>query len=302
MNLMKLVSALCIPVLAFGFSACKSAEKDKILVVSVEPQRALLEEIVGDRYKIVTMLTPGANPETFEPGMQSRMELDKAMVYFTAGYLPFEEKLKNSVDGSVKIVDTSKGIKPILGTHNHSHGHQHIHHHHTSRKERLSASNNKESADPHVWTSVKNAKIMAENMYLQMVDIDPDFADSYTVSYNRLVERLDSLDEVYASLLSEAGSPSFAIWHPSLSYFARDYGLEQIAVGFENKEMPPLVLRSVIDEAHKDSVTVFFFQKEYDSRQAETLNQELGTTLVTINPLAYEWQQQLDSIVSALCR
>lgn len=278
-------------------AACGEAKTENTLVVSVEPQRALLEELVGDRFEVVTLLTPGANPETFEGGMGARRRLEGSTAYFTTGYLPFERKFEESLPSSVKIIDSAEGIEPVYGTHGHEHGegegHGHHHHHGSEGKE----------ADPHVWTSVKNARIMARNMYNALGKIDPEGREIYQSRYMKLDARLDSLDKAFEARLCEGGvDKAFAIWHPSLSYLARDYGLEQIAVGFENKEMPAATLRKIIEEAKEEGVRVFFFQKEFDSRQASTLNEAMGTTLITINPLDYEWERQLDTIVSALCR
>ncbi len=269
-------------------TACGDATRDKVLMVSVEPQRALLEEIAGDRYDVQTVLTPGSNPETFEPGMQTRRNLETAAAYFTTGQLPFEHALEDVLPDGVRVVDTSAGIDLVYGTHDH--GHDHGDHDHGG-------------ADPHVWTSVKNARIMARNMYDGLVELDPEGRDYYTERFDRLDARLDSLDRAFAAQVAASDAPkAFAIWHPSLSYLARDYGLEQVAVGYENKEMPAGTLREVIEEAREHGVRVFFFQQEFDSRQAETLNKEMGTELITINPLDYGWQKQIEQIVSALCR
>lgn len=265
-------------------------------MVSIEPQRALLEEIVGDKYKVETVLAAGANPETFEPGMQTRLNLENADAYFVTGYLPFEQKLGANLSGSTKIVDTSKGITPVYGTHEHSHEHSHGDNHAHGHA-------HAHNADPHVWTSVRNAGVMAANMFEFLKKTDPENEEYYRGRFEALQNRLDSLDRDFSERIgSIPGNKAFAIWHPSLSYLARDYGLEQIAVGFENKEMPASTLRKVIEEARNDSVRVFFFQNEFDSRQAETLNNELGTELIIINPMDYEWEQQLERIVSALCR
>lgn len=276
---------------ALVLTACSPTDTEKVIMVSVEPQRALLEEIAGDRFDVVTVLTPGANPETFEPGMQTRRSLETASAFFTTGHLPFEHALESAVPDRVRVVDTSAGITPVYGTHDHDHdGHSHDGHEHGG-------------ADPHVWTSVKNARIMARNMYDGIVALDPEGMDYYTPRYERLDSRLDSLDKAFAARIDASQAPrAFAIWHPSLSYLARDYGLEQVAVGFENKEMPAGTLREVIEEAREHGVRLFFFQQEFDSRQAETLNKEMGTEIITINPLDYDWQRQLEGIVSALCR
>lgn len=272
-------------------TGCGTDQSEKILVVSVEPQRALLSEIVGERFEVVTMLTPGANPETFEPGMSARRYLDNAAAFFATGLLPFEHNLKGVLNPNTRYVDTSAGIVPVYGTHHHgggTHGH----------------GDDSHDSDPHVWASVRNARTIAKNMYETVIAIDPEGKNYYTERYTALDNRLDSLDKVLTERLGpdKLDSRAFAIWHPSLSYFARDYDLEQIAVGAENKDMAAQTLRRIIDEAREDGVKVFFFQKEYDSRQAETLNKEMGTTMVTINLLDYDWERQLDNISKAIVR
>jgi len=45
---------------------------------------------------------------------------------------------------------------------------------------------------------------------------------------------------------------------------------------------------------------ILFFQKEYDSRQAQSLNEVLKAKMVTINPLAFDFQHELSNIVNEL--
>ena len=247
-----------------------------LLAVSIEPQRAMLEELAGDRFDVVSILANGANPESYDPTIAQRRQVEDAAAYFAVGHLPFEDNLSKSLS-STRMVDTSKGIALLYDTHAHAQGH---------------------AADPHVWTSYRNAKVMAANMLAELVDIDPGHADEYHDRYSRLAARLDSLDADACARFDS--HPAFAVWHPSLSYFAHDYGLHQIAVGQESKEASPSSLRAAIDEARADSVRVFFYQKEYDSRQAQNISDAIGSRLVTFNPLAYDWEQELTSIVNVL--
>lgn len=247
-----------------------------LLAVSIEPQRMMLEELAGDKFEVVAILANGSNPESYDPTISQRRQADDAVAYFTIGHLPFETTLEKSLSRT-RVVDTSEGIDLLYDTHAHAKGHD---------------------ADPHVWTSFRNAKIMASNMLATLVEIDPAHASEYKERYQRMAHRLDSLDTEAASLLSS--QPAFAVWHPSLSYFANDYGLRQIAVGQESKEASPASLRDAIEEARSDSVGVFFYQKEYDSRQAESVSDAIGSRLVTFNPLSYNWEQELTSIVNAL--
>ena len=58
----------------------------------------------------------------------------------------------------------------------------------------------------------------------------------------------------------------------------------------------------MIDMARADSVKVFFFQKEYDSRQARSINDEIGSRMVYINPLDYDIIKQMTLIADELSR
>ena len=258
-----------------------------ILTVSIEPQRKMLEEIAGDRFEVVSILGGGTNAETYEPSVGQRSVLDRSKAFFITGHLPFESKLASSVSGDMAIVDTSAGIVPVTGTHSHNDGSSHA---------------DTETADPHVWTSYPNAALMVEVMANAMAEIDPYNAQEYAARAAGIISRLDSLHRSTAQRINDKGVHAFAVWHPSLSYYARDYGLEQITMGNEGKEISAGNMRRAIDRARSHSVTTLFFQKEYDLRQAQTINRELGSKLVEINPLAYEWEDELKHITDELTR
>lgn len=250
--------------------------------VSIEPQRWLLEQLVDSGTNISVVMERGADPETFEPTMAQRRSADDAAAYFITGTLPFEKTITEGT--STRIVDTSEGIEPVYGTHSHG---DHDHH---------------GIADPHMWTSVSGARVMAANMTETLCAIDTAHADEYRARLSTLDGRLDSIDAAIRARLSEAPHSTFAIWHPSLSYYARDYGLRQLALGSEGKEMSARQLREAIDTARADSVGVFFIQKEYDVRQAQPLNDGIGARLVVIDPLDYNWDNQMTLIADELAK
>lgn len=285
---MKIGAKILILSVVITIVGCSHKSSDRpVLTVSIEPQRYLLEQLAGPAYSITTLLESGANPETFDPSMSQRVAADKSEAYFAVGTLPFEQSFKESLGENVRWVDTSEGIQRLYGTHSHSHGEGYDHHH--------------EEADPHVWTSVANARLMARNMTEALTVLNPDSAEVYAARLAALDRRLSALDAELRRRM-EGARPVFAVWHPSLSYFAADYGLEQLAVGSESKEMSPKRVREVIDGARADSVRVFFFQQEYDSRQAESINSGIGSRLVTINPLSYDFEGQLKMIADELAR
>ena len=92
------------------------------------------------------------------------------------------------------------------------------------------------------------------------------------------------------------------IYHPALSYFARDYGLKQISIEERGKEPSPAHLKELIETCRRDNARVIFVQQEFDTRNARLIADELGITVVPINPLSYEWQEEMINVAKALAK
>lgn len=256
------------------------AEASKpVITVSIEPQRWLLERIVGDRMEVNTLLANGGNPESYEPAFSHLADLERSSCYMQVGHLGFEravlDKIKINNPG-LPVVDTSEDIDLIVDDHVHSHG-----------------------VDPHVWSSPRNARVMAGNMLEAVVELDEDNADYYRANFKRLEATIDSIDGVCGALLDGADGRVFMVMHPSLSYFARDYGLRQLAVGAEGKEHSVQDTRALLDEASENNVSVFLVDKDFNATNAAVLSGN-GIRVATINPLNYEWGSELVQTAHAI--
>ncbi|MCH5346404.1 MAG: zinc ABC transporter substrate-binding protein [Muribaculaceae bacterium] len=285
--------ALLLP--AIVLSACgegRRVDSKPVVTVSLAPQKYFLDEIAGDRLDVKCLLESGGNPESYEPSVANMRDLEESILYFRAGNMAFEDRLLErigEVNPSLKVVDTSAGIDLIEGAHvNGGMAHRHA------------APAASDDVDPHTWSSVKNARVIARNMRDALVEADPAGAETYNANYQRFDARLDSMDRAIAERLKPVEGEYFLVWHPSLSYFARDYGLNQIAVGHSTKESSIPNLQSSIDAGRKHGAKVFFFQKEMDSRQAEAVNAQIGLRRVDINPLDADWEADINKIVDAI--
>lgn len=272
--------------LAWFATGCASHPADQpIVTVSIEPQRYMLEQITGDKVQVRSLLTEGANPETYDPTVTHMFNLGNSLGYLKIGNIGFEAAIADKISESnpgLPIYNTSEGIVPVMGTHSHG-DHEH------------------EVVDPHTWSSVKNAKVIAGNMLRAMQEIDPANKHYYQHNYEQFVSRLDSIDAVITAMLAPHRGESFMVWHPSLSYFARDYGLNQVIVGSaEHKESSVGELKESIEEARAKGAKLFFFQKDYDSRQVSALNAEIEANEVDINPLSYQWGDEMIKIAEAI--
>ena len=85
-----------------------------------------------------------------------------------------------------------------------------------------------------------------------------------------------------------------------MSYFARDYGLKQISIEEEGKEPSPAQLKTLIETCRKENIHVIFVQQEFDIRNAQLIADELGVTIIPINPLSYDWSTEMINVAKAL--
>lgn len=271
---------------------CTSRPDGKpIITVSIQPQQYLLEQIVGDKVDVRCLLANGGNPESYEPSLTHLMNLEKSEAYFQIGNVGFESAIIDRIRANnpdLKIYNTSDSVALIIGSHTgiaDDGTHQHDHSH---------------EIDPHTWSSVRNGKIIASNMYKAVVNMDPRHEKYYSTRYKALMNRLDSLDKTITVMLEPKKGSAFMVWHPSLSYFARDYGLTQVSMSVEGKEMSVQSMKDRINGAKDEEVMVFFSQKDFDTRQASVLTDELNVKVVPINPLNYDWENELMGVATAL--
>lgn len=291
----KCLAVIC-TVAVIATCACNKQSEDSrpVLAVSIEPQRNILEQLAGDNFRIITVIPEGESPETFEPTPSKRIDIENSKAYFTTGLLVFEENLKLASNDDAKFVNTSDGIDLIY---EHSHADNH-----SMFLPDVAPGEAEIEADPHIWLSVRNARKIAANMTAELINIDADNADTYTANYNALCQRLDSIDNVFKTRIDSIGSPAFMLWHPSMGYFARDYGLKMITMGHENKEVSATSLKQLIDSAKHENARVFLYQAQIDSRQAESISSSAGARLVEFNPLAYDWISELSKVVDELSK
>lgn len=256
-----------------------------IITVTLEPLRYFTEAIAGDNYQVVSMVPKGSSPESYDPTPQQLVNLSKSKAYFRIGYIGFEQAWMKKLEDNcpnMKIYDTSKGIDLIRDK-----GHWHGDHFHEG------------GVEPHVWNSTQNVLMIADNIYQALCELDASHQTDYKNRLDSLKQSIHQTDAAIRTLLEKADS-TFLIYHPALSYFARDYGLKQISIEEGGKEPSPATLKSLIETCRKENVHVIFVQQEFDQRNAQLIADELGVDIIAINPLSYDWTEEMLRVAKAL--
>lgn len=280
----KLIYILTLFILSACGNTTQKSEKP-ILTVTLQPLRYFTEAIAGDNYEVVSMVPKGSSPESYDPTPQQLVNLSKSQAYFRIGYIGFEQAWMKKLEANcpdMKVYDTSKGIDLIRDK-----GHWHGDHFHEG------------GVEPHVWNSTQNALIIADNIYQALCELDSTHQEDYQKRLDVLKQTIRQTDANVRTLLENADS-TFLIYHPALSYFARDYGLKQVSIEEGGKEPSPAQLKALIETCRNENVHTIFVQQEFDQRNAQLIANELGVNIVSINPLSYDWVKEMIRIAEAL--
>ncbi len=261
------------------------------ITVTVPPLAYFAQQIGGDSLDVTTLMPAGADPESFEPGLSAMRNLSRSGNLAVVGLLPFEKKLVATMTAgnrAPRVFTMAEGIDLIYGTHSHSHSDSDDDHHHDK------------DADPHVWSSVKNGRIIADNMLRAILAIAPEHETYYRTRHAALTARLDSIDAEATRRLGLMPSRAFVIWHPSLSYMARDYNLDQLAVSLENKESSSQQIHRLIAEASQKAPVAFLIPAGTGNQRASAIAESLHLPPVEVNLMSADWETDITEVIDNL--
>ncbi len=270
-------------------SSCSGpAQKDPepSIMVSILPQKYLVERITGENYRVNVLVPPGASAETYEPTPRQMQDVANSAIYFRIGYMEFENTVIRNLqrqNSSLKFVNTAEGVD-LIASEIIDHG-DHVH---------LSG------VDPHIWLSIPAVKIQLDNIVNAIIEVDPENSRVYQDNYNIFVEELDELHAGFTEKLSDIKRRTFLIFHPALGYFARDYDLNQVSIEQEGKNPTAANMRKIVDIAREEGIRDVFIQMEFERDNATAITRELGGNVVEIDPLSENWMGNMKLIAEKL--
>jgi zinc transport system substrate-binding protein len=255
------------------------------VAVSILPQAYFVERIGGDLVTVDVLVGPGQSPATYEPTPKQMADLGRADLLVTCG-VPFERSLLPKITAilpQLTIVDGTAGIElqPMPDHHDHDeHGEDEGHEHGL--------------LDPHFWLDPQLVAVHAATICDQLVLRAPDHAEELHANLARLSAELSAIDTRIATRLAPFQGRSMLVFHPAYGYFARRYGLHQLAVEAGGKEPSARQLAQLIDQLRDTGTTVIFAQPQYSTRSAEVVAEAINGTVVPLDPLASDYLANLE--------
>ncbi len=256
--------------------------------VSVAPLRYFLERIGGEHVQVSVLVKPGHSPATYEPTPKQMAALAAADLYVRIG-VPFEDAWMARIASSnpaLIVIDARDGLPLRDMT---------AHHDAAGKRSRHGA-----TKDPHIWLSPPLALKMSTHLLARLRAFDPGHGAEYEQNYRRLVADLVQLDKDIRKSLANLQRRDFMVFHPAWGYFTDAYGLQQIAIEVEGKEPGPRSLTRLIDSARARGVKIVFVDSRISRKHATTVAHAIGGRVVTIDPLAQDYLQNLRQVARIL--
>lgn len=282
---------MLISVVAFLFSCTtnnkQSQDQEKpVVTVSILPQKTFVKKIAGDDFNIQVLVPHGSSPESYSLLPSQLKEISRSEVWFRLGHIGFELSWKEKIEelnSDMKVVDLSEGLDLIVGEEVQHGDHVHI-----------------GGVDPHIWMSPKLVKQMSEEITDELAQLNPEKSDEYKANYQEFVKEIDQLDAEIRSALKDYEGRAFVTFHPSLSYFARDYNLVQYSLESGGKEPTAQHMAKMIELAKRENIDVVYIQSEFDREHARVFAEEIDGEVVEVWPLNPDWNENLTSVTHLL--
>lgn len=277
--------------LLFGCQSNRKTDSNSVTVsVSILPQKYIVDRLSDSTIEVNVMVPPGTSPEMYEPSPVQMKGVANSVVYFAVGPLEFEGTILPRIKGlnpNIRFVNLSEGLSLIEG---------HKHH------EIMGEHNHETCYDPHIWTSTKEFKQMVTGTCNELCNIFPEEKTTFLSNLDKLQKEVDELDSMLQKVTETAETKKFLIYHPALSYFARDYGLTQISIEEDGKNPSAQHLAVLVQLAKAEKLKSVFIQSQFDSRNAVILSQEIGGDVVSIDPLGYDWMSIMTDLKDKMAK
>ena len=283
--LLALLFALILPLL---LPSCgKPAESDKPqIVATLFPQYDFARQLAGDRADVTLLLGFGADAHTYDPTPADMLKIANADLFiYTGGEMElWTDKLLKSADiaeavesGSLRVLDLSKCVALLTAAeHDHDGEHGDADHDHSD-------------CDPHIWTSLDNAKALCAAIADALAAIDPSGAPLYAENFAAYTEKLTSLKtEMQEVRQNAAHNCAYFGGSFAFAYLFDEFDLDHLSV-FEgcasHTEPSPAAMLAIVEAIKASGAPAVLYDSLSEQKTAEAIAAECGVRVLRLHAI-----------------
>ncbi len=231
-----------------------------IVVVSGYVPYTLTKQLAGDTINLIMLLPPGTEPHAFEPtpGVLVSLKHANAYLYMSEQLEPWAADLARSVPGSVAVVKLADVVPA--------------------------------SSDPHVWMSLSNAELLAQQITQVLIRMNPGHQLFYEENLKKFTQEINALAQQYQTTLAHCQTRQVVhIGHLAFENLTRAYGLQLTALAGTSHEGEHSAqkLAALVDEINARQIPAIFTEDTLSPRLAQTVAQETGAQILPLYPIEH---------------
>jgi zinc transport system substrate-binding protein len=271
---------MILQVFIFGaFAVDQSKGKTLNVLCSFHPIYVFTQNVIAKSKNVTVecLLPPNIGPHDYALTPGDMKKIAKADLFIING-LEVEEflgKAVNEANPNIKIIDTSKGIKPIPTRGAEEEESKHEEHRHGIY-------------NPHVWVSPKSAIIQVKNIEKALSAADPQNVALYKANADKYVVKLQAIVNDLTKASKTFKKRKIVTFHDAFDYFARDFGLEIVGVieVVPGQEPSAGELAKMIKIVKESGAAAVFSEPQYQDKVAVVLAKESGVSVYQLDPVA----------------
>ncbi len=258
------VLAAALVALVGGLAGCQkeptSATEAKVPVVaSIAPLADLVAQVGGDRVQVTQMVPLGSSPHTYEPtaGQMRAVSQARLLVLNGAGLEHWaEDVIQAAQNPRLQVLYLADGL-PLI------------------------------DRNPHLWLNPRYMMHYADKVAAALAQIDPQNAAYYRERSQAYQAQLEHLDADIRAQLAQAPTAKVVTLHAAWEYFAREYGLQVVAVieTTPGREPSPAEVAAIVELMRREGVRVVVVEKQPTPAVAQVVADEAGAQVVYMEPL-----------------
>ena len=290
-----------------------NSEKIKVLT-TIYPQYDFAKNIGKDLVDVDMLIKPGMDIHYFEPSPRDIISIEDADLFVYVGGVDEEwvDDALNSMENKPEIIklmdivdvyeeEIVEGMEHVHHNEEEPHDHDHEHDH---EEETHEGSHSHGLDDEHVWTSLRNAQVISEEISKKLSELSPENKDYFEVNKNEYVQKLDELDQKFVTLFeNNQNKPLIFGDRFPFRYFVEDYNLEYYAAfpGCSTEIEPsPQTVSFLIDKSKDLGIETVLKIETSNGQMADSIAEATGGNVKTLHSAHNVTGEEFESGLSYL--
>ncbi|MFP4244527.1 MAG: zinc ABC transporter substrate-binding protein [Ectothiorhodospira sp.] len=147
-----------------------------------------------------------------------------------------------------------------------------------------------EDTDTHIWLSPENAARITRHVARVLAGVDPEHADRYRANRDRILGRLEELDDRLRERLDPLRDRPFIVFHDAYQYFERHYGLNPAgSITLDpSRSVGARRIQAIRDRIRESRALCVFVEPQFEPDLVETLVEGTDARTGVLDPLGAE--------------